>query len=608
MDVLSHWFGMRPRLSAHVRAVACVAPLLGLPGCQAEDTAAATTSDGTSTGELDASTSNSEPTPTTSGPGSEGSTGSSTSSSGSTEDADQDATDPISGSSSGTDGTSTSEGASTTEDGTTVDGTTVGGTTMDGTTADETTGDSTTGDGTTGDSTTRGDSSSTGEELGDCEPGDIADAPPPQLVDGMHAVPIDILDVTADAVFSWNQKLATTHATMKFRLGPNGGHPIFDLQQKNFSSIKLDGAAITEADIAHHDFGAGMAAAMRVLAVDLPPCSEHVLEFVYPMDDSDKNDNYLAFLNWNPGLIVWNMTATDLKPAGYNERWLPANLIYDRYSLSMTIEVLDSPSEQDVWGNGAIEKLGPNKWKIVYPPHFTALSMMLTLDQASRYAHTSSVIQPQGGGPVNVELYTVAGLLKTPADLLAEITMAFDNFTAISGAFVHPSFHCFVVGNGGGGMEFEGATFTGYQALLHELFHSWIGRGIKPRNGADGWIDEAYTMYVVNNANVQLAPLDLAAAPVTLCSANQWTRHTPGASYSTGAQVFATIAQNVGKPALLAAMRDFYELHAPGLVSTAEVEQHLHCALNEPLVREVFHRFVYGNLGPAPAPPPGYCP
>jgi hypothetical protein len=34
--------------------------------------------------------------------------------------------------------------------------------------------------------------------------------------------------------------------------------------------------------------------------------------------------------------------------------------------------------------------------------------------------------------------------------------------------------------NGSGGMEYEGRTTTSAPALLHETFHSWFARGIKP--------------------------------------------------------------------------------------------------------------------------------
>ena len=158
-------------------------------------------------------------------------------------------------------------------------------------------------------------------------------------------------------------------------------------------------------------------------------------------------------------------------------------------------------------------------------------------------------------------------------------------------------------------MEYPGGTTSSPTALEHELFHSWWARGLEPATYADGWLDEAWTMWNTT-ANVEFVPiaLDWNSGPWLLYDAHPFARDTPDASYTNGRLVFAGLASIMGVNTLRAAMAEFYMLAPlPRSFTTAEVEQHLHCASGEnPQVRQAFHRFVYGlqgNPGPAPACP-----
>ena len=64
-----------------------------------------------------------------------------------------------------------------------------------------------------------------------------------------------------------------------------------------------------------------------------------------------------------------------------------------------------------------------------------------------------------------------------------------------------------------GGMEYEGGTTTGTNALHHETFHSWWARGIKPASHPDAWFDEAWTVFNIDTPPVA-TPFDFSSAPV----------------------------------------------------------------------------------------------
>ena len=102
-------------------------------------------------------------------------------------------------------------------------------------------------------------------------------------------------------------------------------------------------------------------------------------------------------------------------------------------------------------------------------------------------------------------------------------------------------------------------------------------------------------------------PIDPAAPPVELAGPDLWVRTFATKAYSTGPQVFASIAAEIGQDDFRAVLRDFYAAYTGQAVSTETLERELHCRIGGDLVRQRFHRFIYGRNGEAPAPPADYC-
>jgi hypothetical protein len=150
-------------------------------------------------------------------------------------------------------------------------------------------------------------------------------------------------------------------------------------------------------------------------------------------------------------------------------------------------------------------------------------------------------------------------------------------------------------------MEYDGGTTTAPGSLRHESFHSWWGRGLKPASQADGWWDEAWTVYNDAGASGTL-PFDFGAAAVELSSRNPWVRLTPGASYASGRRFFEGAAGMMGVPTLVAGMNDFYRTRHARPATTPDLEAHLVSRCADPALVDGFHRFVYGLPDPAPAP------
>jgi hypothetical protein len=417
-------------------------------------------------------------------------------------------------------------------------------------------------------------------------------APPARDVDGLHAVPIDILRITARLTFDAATQTSTGDATLDFVMGRENGCPIFDLRQ-TITGVWLDGAAVPTTQAASHDFGGGAGAELRVLAQTVTAGTQHTLRVAYTLGPPQASTagSYLPALTWSTGpRLRFNFGFTDLGPGRYLESWIPANLIFDQYEIILELQVSNTAIAHSLITNGTVTSLGPNHWSAFFPARMTAFSPLVELRASDTLAsHTGVAVLP-GGAPVTIEAWK---LTSSAIDLAAEVTalsgFLFDNASGI-GPYMHGS--RFIVFFAGGGMEYDGATTTGAGSLKHETHHSWWGRGVKPASQNDGWIDEAWTVYVTGN----LTPLAFSTSdpPVQLYSQNPWVRATPSAAYSSGARLFQGLTSLAGDAILRNAMASFYQSHQSRPITTLQLEGHLLSQTGKPEMVDSFHRWVYG--------------
>jgi hypothetical protein len=428
-------------------------------------------------------------------------------------------------------------------------------------------------------------------------------APPAKTVDGLVAVPIDIESVEASFVFDGGAQTASADATITYAVGPVAGNPIFDLRQ-TISQAWLDGAPFPPTQLAHHSFGTGSFTDLRVIESVQAAGSVHTLRVQYGLavPNSQLGGAYLPAVEWSPGpKLRFVFGLSDLNRARYAEAWLPANLIFDQFSMGLDIQILNTMAAHSVITNGTVTNVGTNHWHIAFPARFSALSPLLevratdTLEQL-----TGTVALPVSGTNVTIEAWKPAG---AAVDLLAEINIIKNLLIANEndyGAYLHEE--RFVAFFNGGGMEYEGGTTTSVSALAHETFHSWFARGIKPASQADGWWDEAFTSFHDDGAN-DAVPLDFTNPLVVLCSRDPWQRHTPSNAYTDGNAFFQGLASLLGTANLNTLLGDLYDAQKGSTpVSTAKIEEFLLSRSGNPQLVGSFHRFVYGLADPSPVP------
>lgn len=427
-------------------------------------------------------------------------------------------------------------------------------------------------------------------------------APPAKVVDGLAAVPIDIQSIDGTLVFDGATSAAEADITIEFIAGTSDGCPVFDLRQ-TITEAWLDGAALTLAQIAHHDFGGGANAELRIIEIPVVAGSAHALRVRYALGPPQASSagSYPPNLSWSAGpRLVFNFGFTDLGGGRYLEAWLPCNLTYDQFALSVDISVTNTAIDHSVITNATVTTLGTNHWQLEWPPTITALSPLLEIRATDSLEHVSgSVSLPVSGTTVTIDVWKLSG---GPANLATQLANI-QGFLADNENDVGPYLHGnrFVAFFNVGGMEYDGATTTATSALRHEVFHSWWGRGIKPALPRDGWWDEAWTVYKVAGGAGSV-PLDFTDPPASLSTLNPWSRFTPTASYTRGRELFEGLAALSGAVPLNQWMDDFYAAHAGSLTTTETLEEWLVQRSGDDDVVDAFHRFVYGFEEPASPP------
>src|SRR5688500_11770641 len=237
-------------------------------------------------------------------------------------------------------------------------------------------------------------------------------APPTKTVDGLLAVPIDISNVSAAIVFDGAASTATVDATITYTVGQAAGNPIFDLRQ-TITSAELDGAAFPVAQLAHHSFGTGSFTTLRVIESVQGAGTVHTLrvQYVMALPDSQMGGSYLPRLEWSTGpALTFVFGLSDLNRARYVEAWLPANLIFDQYSIDLEIRIVNTTIAHSVITNGALTTVGTNQWLVAFPSRFTALSPLLEVRRTSTLEQmTGTVVLPVSGTTVTIEAWKPAG-------------------------------------------------------------------------------------------------------------------------------------------------------------------------------------------------------
>lgn len=435
---------------------------------------------------------------------------------------------------------------------------------------------------------------------------DLLLAPPPTLIGGQVAAPVDVLDVLAHLTVAGDA--VEVVATVRFLVGELEGLPVLQWARTP-STIALDGEPLEAGEWVTSTVGSHPQS-MLLLDRDLPRCTEHVLEVTSTVLAADVETGELPRLRAR-GDGVWHSSALDDGvPDRYLGMWIPSNLLFDAMPLTLEVDV-DDAREHELVANGAVSALGAGRWQVVFPSHFTAHAPFWALFPAAAATQSTGTAN-LAMGPVAVEVWKLRADDTIDLDAMRDESIAhLERFDATYGAYDHDGrFLAFMRSDLQVSMEYAGATISVPAALEHEVFHSWWARGVGPRSDRHGWLDEGVTSWVTFPGNPEyVQPLEVGEAFANLLTGeDDWT----GAGlnpllYAFGANVFGALAAEFGVAETQSALAAFYEAHPGGTYTSQTVEDWLYCAFDAVYVKDLWWNHVYQEDGFAPLPEDGVC-
>jgi hypothetical protein len=421
-------------------------------------------------------------------------------------------------------------------------------------------------------------------------------APPSFDVEGTRAVYIDISSAHYEITFDVAAKTAAVRATINFSTTEQGA-PLFDSAHEP-TSIRLDGKSVGNTLVASPD----SVTQYRMLARTLRP-GLHRMVVEAPLSTGvafDETGFRAAFF------------MSDADDRSFLEKYLPANLEFDQYSMTFLITIANAANNlaQDVFTNGAVTKLAENKWRIQFPDYYTTSSPYFHTAPVGVYEKLETSVISISGKEIPILIYGKADSIAAGSlDLntfLSEVSPWFEWAEAHYGPWLHSGLVIYAIEDGGDefdylGMEYCGATATELGALTHELAHSYFGRGVMPMNGDSGWLDEGaavWSDYSYYNGYAYTYSINTAYSSMGNRSFYYRTFDFDG--YSEGRRLLRYLAYLAelknGKEDFFNFMRDFAQNQKFDPLSSQDFQSQVEAYLGTDLQFD-FDQAVYGVYG-----------
>jgi hypothetical protein len=441
-----------------------------------------------------------------------------------------------------------------------------------------------------------------------CGRRDLGFAPPARDEAGVGLIAaVDIDRIEVDAVVDVAAERIDFVALLDFAVGEDEGLPVLQFLLEPDSFV-LDGEAIggqlTRMTVSEPP------RSLLVLPDVLAPCSEHSLEVAWSVVPGDVEPATLPHLRFAEDAAWWSSAQEDGSPDAMLEVWMPSNLIFDRFDLALDVQLVGSDQPHDLVANAPVEELGDGHWSVEFEDK-QAHGPFWVLHRTDGVDVLEHVVDLPGGRQVTVELRAFTdddGVDLAASAAVAELSLLL--YDEHLGPYLHGDrYLAWLRSDMSVSMEYDGATLSSPDALQHEMAHSWWARGVAPVSDHHGWMDEGVALWGTGGNPFVPVEVETGTAGARLLTGDdEWAGASLGTiHYVQGAVVLGGIAGRVGSENLMATLRAFYDLHAPGPVSTEQLERALYCALGDPYVLDIFHNRVRGLDGWAEIPEEDFC-
>ena len=307
---------------------------------------------------------------------------------------------------------------------------------------------------------------------------------------------VDFSQVQYEIVYDLENKMAVAKTIINFDQ-KKPGHPIFDLIPE-VQSIELDG--------------------VTVKAISLR---------------SPGNESHYRSIDTSVKAGAHTLSITNDRQ--YIEQYVPSNIEYDQFAVSMNLEIIGTSKEHTVYTNGEVSNQSKNQFVINYPDYYTASSLYFHIAPVGKFQEVSFKFKSKSNKNIPVRIYKKKSIWSTSLSTLKENTLeVLNELESNFGNWPHPSLTIYNAGMGG--MEYSGATITSTSALGHELTHSYFARGVMPVDGNSGWMDEAIASWRDDGYQSVSSP---NFSKTSMAAHSQYRRYTDRNAYTKGANFMA---------------------------------------------------------------------
>jgi len=418
------------------------------------------------------------------------------------------------------------------------------------------------------------------------------------MVMGKNLVFVDILSARHEITYDGKSRTSRVSSTISFQV-KNGGHPVFDFSGNWISGVFINGEK--SEFLSHSIAGVTQDANTRIRYL-----STHVGPGVHTLTAQTQSTKNLQFSDLDEELVdkhgsdlaredaasVRNaFFFSDLEDRQFLEQYMVSNLEYDHHPIEFFVSLENLKREHVIYTNGSLVEAAPNKFLISYPDYFTSSSIYYHIAPKGAFPEEAmGVYRSIDGRDVLVRVYAAVGgetdkALSHALEMMAELESAY-------GEYPFAELLIYLT-EGGGGMEYCGATATSLWALSHEISHMYHARSMMPKDGNAGWMDEAIASW--RDANYEVVEEGILE-PVNLDRRGAYARTTSYQSYTEGRNFISFLAglfDSKGR-SLKSVLGDYYKKYIFQSVGTAVFRRELSSAFGEDL-NSYFDKYTTRN-------------
>ncbi len=404
--------------------------------------------------------------------------------------------------------------------------------------------------------------------------------PPNFNVGNQRAVFVDFESATYDINYQADNQAAVVKTEITFYQAEKG-YPIFDLKIKPMSvnmGMEYVGQTLVSPP--------GQVTSFRMLQKELNP-GTHTISILSQLKSGTRYDTKRK--NWHS--VSSAFFIRDLKDRMFLEKYLPTNLEYDQYQMTMNVSVSGTKRFHSLFANGKVTKHSEFKYTVVFPDWYTSSSVFFHFVPINKFVRWYLKYPSIDGRQIPVTIYSSYRFYNHYVKKKAWTVMK--ELEADYGPWPHEKL--IIYGTGiKGGMEYAGATETSIISLGHELQHAYFAKGLHPANGNAGWMDEAIASWRDKGHQSFDKPFYHSA---NLGAQNIYTRKTDKRSYEYGRSFMAYLdyqLKDISLPGLKDFLRIYFDKRKYTTVTTQDFKSDLEDYARMSFDSDFF-QYIYGG-------------